>query len=89
MSEGEASSNEWGTTFDHLTIAQIVALVEHSNSPFTISYLRQLYRDLMEDRGHSCLYYEPHTTRFKQQIRSSSVCEDFVILVGLFIICVI
>ena len=43
VSEGEASSNEWGTMFDHLTIAQIVALAEHSNSPFTVSYLRQLH----------------------------------------------
>ena len=66
----EASTSESRETFDPLTIAQIVALVEDSDCSFTISNLRQLYRTLMNERGHVCCYKEPHTTRFKIHLLS-------------------
>ena len=59
---------KWGETFDPITIAQIVALVENSNASYTITHLRQLYINLREDRGYVCSYYEPHTTKFKKHL---------------------
>ena len=49
--------------FDPIATAQIVALVEDSNSVFKLSALRLMYRTLMEEQGNPCNdKREPHST---------------------------
>ena len=57
--------------FDPIAIAQIVALVEDSDTVFKLSTLRKMYITLMEGQGTPCQYSkEPHTTRFKEHLLS-------------------
>lgn len=55
--------------FDPIVTAQIIALVEDSDSVFKLSALRQMYRTLMEEQGSPCHHTrEPHSTRFKEHL---------------------
>ena len=57
--------------FDPIATAQIVAIVEDSDSVFKLSSLCQMYRTLMEEQGNPCRSTrEPHSTRFKYHLLS-------------------
>ena len=67
--ERKASAHPPIVQFSPLVIAQIVALVERSQSVFKLSALRQIYRTLMDEQGTPCLdVREPHATRFKEYL---------------------
>ena len=56
-------------SLDTIATAQIVALTENSDSVFTVSELRQIYRTLMVEQGSPCHdNREPHGTRFKEHL---------------------
>jgi hypothetical protein len=64
-----ASAGPPAPHFNSVVIAQIVALVENSDSVFKLSALRQLYRTLVEEQGVTCSdTREPHATRFKEYL---------------------
>ena len=55
--------------FDPIATAQIVAIVEESDSVYKLSALRLMYRTLMEEQGSPCHdSREPHSTRFKEHV---------------------
>ena len=64
-----ASTGPAPPQFDPISTAQIVALVEDSDSVFKLSALRQMYRTLMEEQGSPCHdTREPNSTRFKEHL---------------------
>ena len=55
--------------FDPIATAQIVAIVEESDSVYKLSALRLMYRTLMEEQGSPCHdSRQPHSTRFKEHV---------------------
>ena len=65
--ERTASAGPSPVAFSPIVIAQIVALVESSDSVFMLSSLRQLYRTTMDEQATPCPNaWEPHATRFKK-----------------------
>jgi hypothetical protein len=56
--------------FDPIICAQIVALIEHSDTTlFKLSELREMYQKLRSDQGRPCRdKKEPHSTRFKDHL---------------------
>ena len=66
-SNRQASAENSPPQFDPIVTAQIVALVEDSDSVFKLSALRKMYQTLMEEKGTPCQdAREPHSTRFKE-----------------------
>ena len=58
--------------FDPIICAQIVSLIEHSNTrSFKLSEQREMYQKLMSDQGHPCQdKKEPHSTRYNDHLLS-------------------
>ena len=54
--------------FDPIATAQIVALLEDSDSVYKLSNLRRMYCLLMEDQDHQCRENVPHASRFKEHL---------------------
>lgn len=67
--QSRASTGPAPPQFDPIAMAQIIAIVEDSDSVFKLSSLRHMYRTLMEEQGSPCLdTREPHSTRFKDHL---------------------
>ena len=65
--------------FDPIICAQIVALIEHSETTlFKLSELREMYRNLLSDQDRPCEKKEPHSTRFKDHLlKLLPECAEF------------